>query len=294
MKISREKQEKIIESILALLYEASPRALFTADIAREIARDEEFVKKLANRIGKSTINDVIKDFNLNYAEMNVQAELDVEKIQEKRLDYDDIIASIEKAFKKVNIKDNMLTFEPSKQSIRELRLLSDKVRDLQVSGIKNIGKVIIRKEDEFTIHTEGSNLGQVLKIEGIDKFRTSTNDIYEIENVLGIEAARNAIIHETSRTLGEQGLSVDIRHIMLVADMMTHQGVVNSIGRHGISGEKSSVLARAAFEETSKHLLHASIRGEVDHLTGVIENIIIGQPIPLGTGSASVIMKPNK
>ncbi|MDD2643428.1 MAG: DNA-directed RNA polymerase subunit A'' [Methanobacteriaceae archaeon] len=260
----------------------------------EYNNDEEFVKKLANRIGKSTINDVIKDFNLNYAEMNVQAELDVEKIQEKRLDYDDIIASIEKAFKKVNIKDNMLTFEPSKQSIRELRLLSDKVRDLQVSGIKNIGKVIIRKEDEFTIHTEGSNLGQVLKIEGIDKFRTSTNDIYEIENVLGIEAARNAIIHETSRTLGEQGLSVDIRHIMLVADMMTHQGVVNSIGRHGISGEKSSVLARAAFEETSKHLLHASIRGEVDHLTGVIENIIIGQPIPLGTGSASVIMKPNK
>ena len=260
----------------------------------EYNNDEEFVKKLANRIGKSTINDVIKDFNLNYAEMNVQAELDVEKIQEKRLDYDDIIASIEKAFKKVNIKDNMLTFEPSKQSIRELRLLADKVRDLQVSGIKNIGKVIIRKEDEFTIHTEGSNLGQVLKIEGIDKFRTSTNDIYEIENVLGIEAARNAIIHETSRTLGEQGLSVDIRHIMLVADMMTHQGVVNSIGRHGISGEKSSVLARAAFEETSKHLLHASIRGEVDHLTGVIENIIIGQPIPLGTGSASVIMKPNK
>ncbi len=261
---------------------------------KEYQNDEEFVKKLANRIGKSTINDIIKDFNLNYAEMNVQAELDVEKIQEKRLDYDDIIASIEKAFKKVNIKDNMLTFEPSKQSIRELRLLSDKVRDLQVSGIKNIGKVIIRKEDEFTIHTEGSNLGQVLKIEGIDKFRTSTNDIYEIENVLGIEAARNAIIHETSRTLGEQGLSVDIRHIMLVADMMTHQGVVNSIGRHGISGEKSSVLARAAFEETSKHLLHASIRGEVDHLTGVIENIIIGQPIPLGTGSASVIMKPNK
>ncbi|WP_413827070.1 DNA-directed RNA polymerase subunit A'' [Methanobrevibacter sp. UBA313] len=260
----------------------------------EYNNDEEFVKKLANRIGKSTINDVIKDFNLNYAEMNVQAELDVEKIQEKRLDYDDIIASIEKAFKKVNIKDNMLTFEPSKQSIRELRLLADKVRDLQVSGIKNIGKVIIRKEDEFTIHTEGSNLGQVLKIEGIDKYRTSTNDIYEIENVLGIEAARNAIIHETSRTLGEQGLSVDIRHIMLVADMMTHQGVVNSIGRHGISGEKSSVLARAAFEETSKHLLHASIRGEVDHLTGVIENIIIGQPIPLGTGSASVIMKPNK
>lgn len=215
------------------------------------------------------------------------------KIEDKRLDYDEIIASIEKAFKKVNIKDNMLTFEPSKTTIRELRLLADKVRDLQVSGIKNIGKVIIRKGDEeYTIHTEGSNLGAVLKIDGIDKIRTSTNDIFEIETVLGIEAARNAIINEISKTLGEQGLSVDIRHIMLVSDMMTHQGVVNSIGRHGISGEKSSVLARAAFEETSKHLLNASIRGEVDHLTGVIENIIIGQPIPLGTGSVSVVMKP--
>ena len=260
---------------------------------KEYQNDEEFVKKLANRIGKSTINDIIKDFNLNYAEMNVQVELDQKKIEDKRLDYDEIIASIEKAFKKVNIKDNMLTFEPSKTTIRELRLLADKVRDLQVSGIKNIGKVIIRKGDEeYTIHTEGSNLGAVLKIDGIDKIRTSTNDIFEIETVLGIEAARNAIINEISKTLGEQGLSVDIRHIMLVSDMMTHQGVVNSIGRHGSSGEKSSVLARAAFEETSKHLLNASIRGEVDHLTGVIENIIIGQPIPLGTGSVSVVMKP--
>ena len=262
---------------------------------KEYQNDEEFVKKLANRIGKSTINDIIKDFNLNYAEMNVQVELDQKKIEDKRLDYDEIIASIEKAFKKVNIKDNMLTFEPSKTTIRELRLLADKVRDLQVSGIKNIGKVIIRKGDEeYTIHTEGSNLGAVLKIDGIDKIRTSTNDIFEIETVLGIEAARNAIINEISKTLGEQGLSVDIRHIMLVSDMMTHQGVVNSIGRHGISGEKSSVLARAAFEETSKHLLNASIRGEVDHLTGVIENIIIGQPIPLGTGSVSVVMEPKK
>jgi DNA-directed RNA polymerase subunit A" len=260
----------------------------------EYGNDEEFVKRLANRIGKSTINDIIKDFNLNYAEMNVQVELDMKKIEDKRLDFKDIMEHIEKAFKKVNIKENILTFEPPKTTIRELRLLADKVRDLQISGIKNIGKVIIRKEDEYTIHTEGSNLGAVLKLEGIDKVRTSTNDIHEIETVLGIEAARNAIIHETSRTLGEQGLSVDIRHIMLVADMMTHQGIVNSIGRHGISGEKSSVLARAAFEETSKHLLHASIRGEVDHLTGVIENIIIGQPIPLGTGSVSVVMEPKK
>lgn len=253
-------------------------------------RDEEFVKTIANKIGKSTLNDVLAYFDLNYAEMKVEAVLDKSKIEAKRLDYNEVIQKIQKTFKKAEIKDDELIVEPPKQSIRELRLLADKVRDLQISGIKGIGRVIIRKDDEWVIHTEGSNLGDILAMEGIDKVRTTTNDIHEIETVLGIEAARQAIIDETQNTLENQGLSVDVRHIMLVADMMTSEGVVKSIGRHGISGEKSSVLARAAFEETGKHLLRASIRGEVDHLTGIIENIIIGQPIPLGTGSVGVKM----
>lgn len=261
----------------------------------DLRYDEEFVRRKANKIGKSTLNDVLKNFSIQYADMSVVAELDEEKIQEKHLEYDEILAKVEKTFKKVEIDNNILRFEPPKPTIRELRLLADKVRKLQISGVKNIGKVVIRKEDdEWVIHTEGSNLGAVLKEEGVDKVRTTTNDIHEIETVLGIEAARNAIIHEAKRTMEEQGLTVDIRHIMLVADMMTADGSVKSIGRHGISGEKASVLARASFEETGKHLLRASIRGEVDHLTGIIENIIIGQPIPLGTGSVSVVMKERK
>ena len=277
-----DARKKISTPTMAIYFEEDKR------------EDETFVKKIANYIGKSTINDILKDFHVNYVDMKIEAVLDEKKIEDKILDFEDIILNIEKAFKRVSIKDKVLSFEPAKPSIRELRLLADKVRDLQVSGVKNIGKVIIRKEDEWIIHTEGSNLGAVLKIDGIDKVRTSTNDIYEIETVLGIEAARNSIINEALRTLDEQGLTVDVRHIMLVADMMTADGTVRSIGRHGISGEKSSVLARAAFEETGKHLLRASIRGEVDKLTGIIENIIIGQPIPLGTGSVGVIMKPNK
>ncbi len=261
----------------------------------EFKNDEEFVRTIANKIGKSNVNDILKDFHVNFAEMNVVAELDETKIKDKRLDYTDIINRVEKAFKKAQIDNNILSFEPSKSNIRELRLLADKIRDLQISGVKNIGKVVIRKEeDEWVIHTEGSNLGAVLKMEGVDKVRTTTNDIHEVEKVLGIEAARNAIIHEAQRTMDEQGLTVDVRHIMLVADMMTADGSVKSIGRHGISGEKASVLARASFEETGKHLLRASIRGEIDHLSGIIENIIIGQPIPLGTGSVGVVMKQNK
>ena len=258
----------------------------------------EFVRTLANQIGKSTINDVLSDFNLNYATMEVEAVLDDKKIREKRLDREEIDAIIGKSFKKATINNNHIIIPSSKNEksdtrfeIRELRLLADKVRDLQISGIKGIGKVIIRKDDrEWIIHTEGSNLKEILDMDGIDHVRTTTNNIHEIGEVLGIEAARQAIIDEAQKTLSEQGLSVDVRHIMLVADIMTSEGVVKSIGRHGISGEKSSVLARAAFEETGKHLLNASIRGEVDDLTGIIENIIIGQPIPLGTGSVGVKM----
>ena len=288
-----------------------PRLIEIVDARKEIATptmdiyfdeerrdDEEFVRTLANKIGKSTINDILSDFNLNYGTMEVEATLDSKKIEERRLDREEINAIIEKTFKKAVINNNEITIPSGKTDkpdnrfeIRELRLLADKVRDLQISGIKGIGKVIIRKDDvEWIIHTEGSNLKEILDMEGIDHVRTTTNNIHEIGEVLGIEAARQSIINEAQNTLSEQGLSVDVRHIMLVADIMTSEGVVKSIGRHGISGEKSSVLARAAFEETGKHLLRASIRGEVDDLTGIIENIIIGQPIPLGTGSVGVKM----
>ena len=287
-----------------------PRLIEIVDARKEIAtptmdiyfdedrrNDEEFVRTLANQIGKSTINDILSDFNLNYGTMEVEAVLDSKKIEEKRLDREEINAAIEKAFKKAVINGDKIVIPSSKSDksdskfeIRELRLLADKVRDLQISGIKNIGKVIIRRDEEWIIHTEGSNLKEILDMDGIDHVRTTTNNIHEIGEVLGIEAARQSIINEAQNTLSEQGLSVDVRHIMLVADIMTSEGIVKSIGRHGISGEKSSVLARAAFEETGKHLLHASIRGEVDDLTGIIENIIIGQPIPLGTGSVGVKM----
>jgi DNA-directed RNA polymerase subunit A" len=96
---------------------------------------------------------------------------------------------------------------------------------------------------------------------------------------------------ESQRTLQEQGLEVDQRHLMLMADMMTFGGGVRAVGRQGISGRKSSVLARAAFEITTKHLLRAGLIGEVDPLSGVAENIIVGQPITLGTGAVNLVYK---
>ena len=265
--------------------------------------DEEFAITLANRIGKSTLNDILSYFRLDYANMSVNAVIDEKKIYDRRLDYDSIIETITKHFRGAVIEDNNLTIginaDNAKHPIRELRLLGDKVRDLQISGKRGIGKVIIRKaeigfnEIEYIIHTEGSNLRDIFNMEGIDKTRTTTNNIHEIEMVLGIEAARNAIIMELSKTLEEQEVDVDMRHIMLIADMMTSEGVFKSVGKFGISGDKSSVLARSAFDNPTENMLKAALRGETDNLDGVVENMIVGNAIPTGTGSVNITMKPD-
>jgi DNA-directed RNA polymerase beta' subunit len=169
--------------------------------------------------------------------------------------------------------------------------LIDQITQTSIKGIPEINRVLTTYENgEWIIRTDGSNLEGVLSIEGVDPTKTMTNDIHEISDILGIEAARNALIRESSAVLEEQGLDVDVRHVMLVSDIMTNTGGVQQIGRHGISGEKSSVLARAAFELTIQHLVNASIKGETDPLKGVIENIIVGQSMPMGTGSVELFM----
>lgn len=176
---------------------------------------------------------------------------------------------------------------------RKLLQASEDAKATRIQGIPGIRRALIRREkEEYVIYTEGSNLEAVLEIPGVDASRTTTNSVFEIYRVFGVEAARHALIHEANRTLAEQGLAVDIRHLMLVADVMTNEGDIRAIGRHGISGKKSSVLARAAFEITAAHLLHAAITGETDELKGVAENIIVGQPITLGTGAVNLIYRP--
>ncbi len=185
-----------------------------------------------------------------------------------------------------------LAVQITEPSYKALMAAFDKLKDTVIMGLKEIKRVIIRKEDdEYVLYTEGSNLKKIMKVKGVDFTRTTTNNIYEIYEVLGIEAARNAIIKEALDTLEEQGLEVDVRHIMLVADVMTADGELRQIGRHGVAGEKQSILARAAFEMTVNNLLDAAVRGEEDHLRGITENIIVGQPIKLGTGDVELVLK---
>ncbi|MEL0100643.1 MAG: DNA-directed RNA polymerase subunit A'' [Euryarchaeota archaeon] len=195
----------------------------------------------------------------------------------------------------VQTEDDKKTLAENPPSYTELLQLEDKIRDLRLKGVPGVERANVQLDDktgEFYLSTIGSNLAKISNIDGIDRSRTYTNSIIEIYEYLGIEAARQAIVDELQLTLDGARLEVDVRHLLLVADVMTSEGEVRAIGRHGVSGTKHSILARAAFEVTVNHLLKAGVIGERDNLTGVAENIIVGQPISLGTGSVELYYIP--
>ncbi len=264
---------------------------------KKAVKDLDEMRKITSDI-EETITQDIADIELDMTDMEIILRLDMETMKKKILTIDDVELRLKKMRRlKASIKkegDKIIVKCPE-SSYKKLQQLADMVKVCKVKGIDGIKRAIIRKSPKgFVIYTEGSNLAKVLELKYVDQTRVSTNSIWEIYEVLGVEAARNAIIREACNTLDEQGLTVDIRHIMLVADMMTNDGDIKAIGRHGISGKKSSVLARAAFEITSAHLLKAGVIGEIDNLDGVAENIIVGQPVALGTGAVNLIYVPKK
>ena len=259
----------------------------------EYRLNPDLAKEVANQIEITELTGVA-DIETDLTNLVIYIKPDKKTMKKKGFTVDELLKSI----KKIRAVDAKIEKEKIKvmlddPSYKKLLDVSETLKNLKVKGIDGIKRIIIRKEsnEDYVIYSEGSNLEEVLKIEGVDPYRTTTNDIQAVGRVLGIEAARNMIIQEAYNTLMEQGLNVDKRHIMLVADVMTAGGTVSSIGRHGVSGEKESVLSRAAFEITVSHLLQASRRGETDRLGGVAENIIVGQPVNLGTGAVELVMQ---
>jgi len=281
---------RIIEIVDARKQPSTPSMTIYLD--EEYAKDREKATQIARRIETVTIEDVMKNAEIDLIDSKVHLILDEEELEKRDITVETIIKKLSRYKVEIEHEGNVISLKSPNPSIKNLRKLLNKVKETYIRGIKGINRVVMRKEDEgYVIYTEGSNLKDVLKIKGVDITRTKTNDIIEIEKNLGIEAARNAIIHEILDTLEEQGLRVDVRHIMLVADMMCVDGTVKAIGRHGVSGEKASVLARAAFEITVDHLLKAGVKGEIDELDGIVENVIVGKPVKLGTGMVELVMK---
>jgi DNA-directed RNA polymerase subunit A" len=285
---------RLIEIVDARKNPSTP--MMTIFLEKDYSLDRDKARDLAWKIEATYIN-VLGSISTDITEMKVLIELNKKALTQRNMTSKAIAEKIEEELGvSCEIKGDTLVLVPSKPSYRELLQLVKSVHSIILKGIKGIKRVVIRKEDsgEYVLYTEGSVLKEVLAIEGVDATRTRTNNVNEIFEVMGIEAARQALINEATDTLKEQGLNVDVRHIMLVSDIMTVDGDVKPIGRHGISGEKASVLARAAFEVTVTHLLDSGMRGDVDELRGVTENVIVGQPIRLGTGNVILIAKKAK
>jgi len=284
---------RIIEIVDVRRIPSTP--IMTVFLEEEYKNDPQKAKEVATRIEETKIEDITKKISMDVINMEVVLELDRERMEKQNLIFEETLKKIDtlKKTKSVDKENLRIVLDPGNVSLMKLRKFLNRVKNIKLKGVKNIDRALIRKEEDgYVIYTEGSNITEVLKIKGVDGKKTVTNDIREIYNVLGIEAARNAIIKEITNVLEEQGLEVDQRHIMLLADQMTKNGELSSIGRHGLSGGKSSILAKAAFEVTTTHLFDAGKSGAEDYLGGVTENVIVGQPIPMGTGIVKLVMKP--
>jgi DNA-directed RNA polymerase subunit A" len=279
---------RLIEIVDARKIPSTPT--MTIRLNQDYAHDRDLAREVAWAIESTSILH-LGSIATDLAEMNVIIELNPSALEQRKIAAEEVASRLkEETGLSVDQKENLLVMVPKEPSYRELLQLVEKIKRISLKGVEGIKRVVIRKEgDEYVLYTEGSSIKKVMQFEGVDPTRIKTNNISEIGEVLGIEAARNAIINEATDTLREQGLSVDVRHIMLVADIMTVDGELKQIGRHGVSGEKASVLARAAFEVTVNHILDAAIRGDIDDLRGVTENVIVGQPIQLGTGDVTLV-----
>jgi DNA-directed RNA polymerase subunit A" len=254
------------------------------------------IKQLATNIKETKLEEVLKEISVNIQNQTIEVDLNMNKIKVLNLDVKGVAKVINNNTKGFHVKDgeSTVTLKPRSKNIElnEVFKLKEKLKEFYISGIKGIKQVLpVKRDDEFVIITAGTNLSEVLGLEYVDSSRTISNDIHEIAKVLGIEAARQIIIDEVSKVIDAQGLNVDIRHIMLVSDLMCHIGAIKGITRYGVISEKSSVLAKASFETPIKHIINASLVGEEDRLNSVIENVMLNQPVPIGTGLPQLVSK---
>jgi DNA-directed RNA polymerase subunit A" len=287
-----------------------PRLIEILDARSEISTKmmEIFLKKpysegkdirlLAESLKETKLKEYIREISINVADTKMKIEFDEKELKDRRMNAAKIAAVLSKStgLKGADIKldkDGSIKVKTSgDEALNMIYKLKEKIKDVYVNGIKGITQVLpVKRENEYVIVTAGSNLKEILKLPFVDTYRTRTNSVSEIEKIFGIEAAREAIIREIIKVLNDQGIKIETRHTLLVSDAMTMSGWVLGVSRYGIVKEKPSVLARASFETPIKHIINASIVGEIDELNSVIENVMINQPVPIGTGLPGLVTK---
>ena len=189
----------------------------------------------------------------------------------------------------IEIVDEMTEEECFQFHLREVSIPS--INNIKICGITGIENIFFEKKDnDWIIETQGSNLQEILGLSIVDKTKTLSNDMWEIYETLGIEAARNFLVEEFISVVSSDGTFVNDSHILLLVDVMTFNGIITSISRYGLKKENCGPMAKASFEESLENFLKAGIYGEKENTKGVSASIMLGKVPKVGTGLCDVLV----
>ena len=257
--------------------------------------NEKDAKIIAEKIQEIKLKDIIKEIKINFSDKRIEAIVDNDAVKRVHSSIETIVKKLNESGKigsNCRASGNSIIINTKDLNFKEIYKLKEKVKETQISGIKGIEQIlVVKREEGYVILTAGTNLKEIMNFKGVDKTRTISNDLHEVCDILGIEVARAAIIREIEKVTNSQGLDINERHSKLIADSMTSEGAVKGIKRMGIISQKSSILARASFETPVKHFVNATLKENKDELDSVIENIILNQPAPVGTGLPGLMVE---
>jgi DNA-directed RNA polymerase subunit A' len=254
--------------------------------------NEKSAKAFAERIKEITLKEIASEINLDFSDKKIEIKIDKQVLKRTSLNMNKIIEKLQDSGIKAKEKDNVVIINVNKLDFKQIYKLKEKLKKTIISGIKGIEQIlVIKKESDYLIMTLGTNLKDTMELKEVNKNKIISNDLHEVAEVLGIEAARQLIINEIQEVLKAQGLDIDIRHLKLIADTMTNTGEVRGVTRVGIIAQKSSILARATFETPVKQFVNSTLKGSKDNFSSIIENIIVNQPVPIGTGLPGLLVK---
>ncbi len=254
--------------------------------------NEKDAKIFAEKIKEVTLKEITSEISLNFSNKTIDIKIDKNGLKQTHSSIKTIVERLNDLGFSAKEKADSITLNVSELSFKEIYQQKEKLKKTIISGIKGIKQIlIVKKEKDFIVMTLGTNMKKIIEIKEVDADRVISNDFYEMAEIFGVEVARQMIIDEIYNVLNKQGLDINERHLKLVADAMTNTGEIKGVTRMGIIAQKSSILARATFETPGKQFINATIKGSKDKLISVIENIMLNQPVPVGTGLPGLLVR---
>jgi DNA-directed RNA polymerase subunit A" len=266
-------------------------------LKKDLKLTEDKIKIVAAKVKETKLVEFATQSDILVDDNKVTIQLNKKDFKRLSIDEESVIPLLDRRIRKqASIEDGILTLQGEKvPSLKALMNIKEMAMSSVIFGIKGVKEVTIVKEnDEYMILTNGISLKHVLTIPEVDTYRLSCNDLEETYSVFGVESARAVIMREIMEVVKSQGLSINERHVLLIADVMTYTGEPRGMTRFGIVADKLNVLTRASFETPLKHISRGALMGEENKLSSITENVMTNQMVNVGTGLPRVSVKSTK